>query len=75
MELCKAIHGLSAHSLDHAHRRAQSADSGNPWIELKERGFAIAVAPSRKERGPSIAGGGAVHERLKRVARCVRVCI
>ena len=28
------IHGLSAHSVDRADRRAQSVDSGNPWIEL-----------------------------------------
>ena len=34
--LCATIHGLSAHSLDRADRRAQSVDSGNLWIELKE---------------------------------------
>ena len=28
------IHGLSAHSVNRADRRAQSVDSGNPWIEL-----------------------------------------
>ena len=28
------IQGLSAHSVDRADRRAQSVDSGNPWIEL-----------------------------------------
>ena len=30
------IYGLSAHSVERADRRAQSVDSGNPWIEANE---------------------------------------
>ena len=57
------------------------ASHNNPWIFCSfhgvrrpkgaKRGFAIAMAPSRKERTPGIA----VHERLKRVALRARVHI
>ena len=62
--------GLSAHSVDRADQRAQSVDSGNPWIELNVAGFAKAVALSRKD--PGVAGRCCARER---VVLCARVRI
>ena len=62
------IHGLSAHSVERADRRAQSVDSGNPWIELNEAcirrscGSFMKGARSRYSRAVL-----AVHKRLKPV--------
>ena len=62
------IHGLSDHSEERADGRAQSVDSGNPWIELKEA--CIRRSCGSFTKGEGIAGWAvlAVHVRLKRVA-------
>ena len=55
------IHGLSAHSVDRADRRAQSVDSGNPWTERS------VDSPNSRKAGRCCA--------RERVVLCARVRI